>query len=329
MAHSRASALGALPGVLAQEAALVVCGEFPNALFLPLLPRRGPGADPVGRTAALLSRISSDFSVSAVPTGWQISRTPGIDMQRADTYLRQDLDAIEEHGQGYSGHFTASVVGPVTWCASVESASGEKLIRDPGALAEVGDILAEAVREHISHVQRIFPAACVSLVVEEPLAAAACTGEIPTASGLNSYVHIDRARIFRAWEPFIQVVRNSRAKFGISMSDPEEVFAESLMKADASIFFQSETNKFLGEQLEAEKLVFWQVPLTGSPREHALDIAQRITSLGFSLSFVTGSLVVVPSPRLLANSWPLARAAIGAVKEVVDLLNDEDRLLGE
>jgi retron-type reverse transcriptase len=38
---------------------------------------------------------------------------------------------------------------------------------------------------------------------------------------------------------------------------------------------------------------------------------------------------VVPQPSSVSRGWPAARSAITAVREVVDLLNDEDRLLGE
>jgi hypothetical protein len=38
---------------------------------------------------------------------------------------------------------------------------------------------------------------------------------------------------------------------------------------------------------------------------------------------------VVPNTESVSESWVAARSAITAVREVVDLLNDEDRLLGE
>ncbi len=329
MSSARASALGVLPGTSAQEAAQVAAGEFPHALFLPILPKRGPGSDPVGRTAGLMSVISGDFSTSVVPTGWQISRTPGKDMQRAHDFLRQDQDAIEEHAQGFAERFTCSMVGPISWCAMVETASGEKLIRDPGAVSEVGHVLAEAIREHIAVMQRIFPDAQFYVVLDEPHAAAACAGAIPTASGLNTYVNIDRSRIFELWEPLIAQSQNLGAGFGVSLGDSGELFTRSLMNAGATTFFQTVENRFLGEQLEAHKVVYWPVKSNWSPRKNALDIAQRITSLGFGLSATTGSLVVVPAPESVSESWSVARAAISAVREVVDLLNDEDRLLGE
>jgi hypothetical protein len=315
--------------VSAQEAAQVVAGEFSNALFLPVLPERGPGADPVGRTAGLLSAISSDFSTSVVPSGWQISRTPGIDMQRAHDFLRQDQDAIEEHAQGFSEQFTCTVVGPLSWCAKVESASGESLIRDLGAVSEVSLVLAEAVREHLRSVQRIFPDAQLTIVLEEPHAAAACAGTIPTASGLNSYVNIDRARILEFWEPLFALARNSHAGFGIAMGVDNDLFVEPLLNAGATIYFDVAESSCLGELIDQKRTTYWSIKSQLTGRENALDIARRITSLGFSLSETAGSLIVVPRPTSVSRDWVAARSAITIVREVVDLLNDEDRLLGD
>jgi len=329
LANARASALGVLPGVSAQEAAQVAAGEFPEALFLPILPQRGPGADPVGRTAGILSSISSDFSTSVVPSGWQIARTAGIDMQRAQNFLRQDQDAMEEHAQNFAGVFTCSVVGPISWCASVEAASGEKLIRDRGAVSEVTHVLTEGIRGHLALIARIFPHAKLSVVLEEPDAVAACNGAIPTASGLNTYVNVDRAQILGSWEPLIHMAVACGASFGVALAHSDELFTQALMGAGATVFLGSGSSSFLGEQLEARNAVYWQVKPEWSPRKNARDIAQRIMSLGFELSATTGSLVVVPTTESVSQSWVAARSAITAVREVVDLLNDEDRLLGE
>jgi hypothetical protein len=329
VSNAKASALGVLPGVSAQEAAQVVAGEFSNALFIPVLPERGPGADPVGRTAGLLSAISSDFSTSVIPSGWQISRTPGIDMQRAHDFLRQDQDAIEEHAQGFSQRFTCTVVGPISWCAKVESASGESLIRDLGAVSDVSLVLAEAVHAHTRTMQRIFPDAQLTIILNEPYAAAACAGTIPTASGLNSYVNIDRARILEFWEPLIKLAKNLETGFGVSMGVDNELFIEPLLSAGATTFFDVAASSRLGELIDQKHMTYWAIKPGVTAQENAFDIARRITSLGFSLSETAGSLIVVPQPASVSRDWVAARSAITAVREVVDLLNDEDRLLGE
>ena len=143
---------------------------------------------------------------------------------------------MEEHAQDFAGLFTCSVVGPISWCASVEAASGEKLIRDRGAVSEVAHVLTEGLRGHVASIARIFPRAELAVVLEEPHAVAACSGAIPTASGLNTYVNVDRARILGSWEPLIAMAGACGASFGVSLADSDELFTQSLMVAGAKTF---------------------------------------------------------------------------------------------
>jgi len=57
--------------------------------------------------------------------------------------------------------------------------------------------------------------------------------------------------------------------------------------------------------------------------------SRRAAMSGFSLSQTAGSFIVVPQTASVSRDWVSARSAISGVREVVDLLNDEDRLLGE
>jgi hypothetical protein len=250
-------------------------------------------------------------------------------MQRAHDFLRQDQDAIEEHAQGFSQRFTCTVVGPISWCAKVESASGESLIRDLGAVSEVSLVLAEAVRAHVHLVQRIFPNAQLTIVLEEPYAAAACAGTIPTASGLNSYVNIDRARILEFWDPLITLAKDLSIGFGASLGVDNELFIEPLLNAGANTYFDVAESNWLGDVIDKKRTTYWAIKPGLTARENALDIARRITSLGFSLSQTAGSFIVVPQTASVSRDWVSARSAISGVRKVVDLLNDEDRLLGE
>ena len=73
------------------EAVATVLGELPQLPHLPELPGRGPGADLVGRTAALLV----DLHVDLQPSGWRLVDRPGMDERRARAYLGEDLDELE------------------------------------------------------------------------------------------------------------------------------------------------------------------------------------------------------------------------------------------
>ena len=88
-----------MPGTDPAEAMRIVLGELPDLPYLAELPARGPGADLIGRTAALLI----DLPVETTPTGWRFAGRPGRDLGRARDLLSSDLDALEETAGGYQG----------------------------------------------------------------------------------------------------------------------------------------------------------------------------------------------------------------------------------
>ncbi len=94
-----ATGIGSMPGTDPAAAARVVVDELPDFPFLPELPGRGPGADLIGRTAALLI----DIPVETVPTGWRVAERPGRTLRAAQSMLSSDLDALEEQLAGYRG----------------------------------------------------------------------------------------------------------------------------------------------------------------------------------------------------------------------------------
>src|SRR3954447_3517315 len=78
-----ASGVGSLPGSDPAEALRLVVGELPEVPHLPELPGRGPGADLIGRSAALLV----DLAVDLTPAGWRLVPRPGLDLRRAKDLL--------------------------------------------------------------------------------------------------------------------------------------------------------------------------------------------------------------------------------------------------
>src|SRR5205823_2635600 len=83
--------------------------DFPH---LPELPARGPGADLIGRTAALLV----DVAVDLVPAGWRLVPRPGVDLRRARDLLERDLDLFTELAGGYTGPLKLQAAGPWPRC---------------------------------------------------------------------------------------------------------------------------------------------------------------------------------------------------------------------
>ncbi len=58
-----------MPGTDPDEATAVVLGELPDLPHLPELPARGPGADLVGRTAALLVDLPVETTTARLAAG--------------------------------------------------------------------------------------------------------------------------------------------------------------------------------------------------------------------------------------------------------------------
>ncbi len=186
-----ATGVGSLPGTAAQEAARLVVGELPDVPHVPELPGRGPGADAVGRTAGLLSLVTADLGLETTPSGWRLAAGGGRSMRRSRAWLGEDLDAVEEAAQGFSGLLKAQLVGPWTWAASVELPAGERVLRDPGAVRDVASALALAVTDHVADLRRRVPGARVLLQLDEPVLPAVLGAGIRTASGLGRYRSVE------------------------------------------------------------------------------------------------------------------------------------------
>lgn len=181
-----ATGLGPLPGGEPLEAARIVFSELPLP-FLPELPARGVGADPVGRTAGLLA----DLHVEVGTGVWRFVARGGRDELRARTALTTDLDAVEEVASAYQGPLKLRIVGPWTLASSIELGHGEKALADPGAVRDIAASLAEGLTRHLADIRRRLSGVSGLVVqVDEPLLPAVVAGELSTASGwgrLRSY----------------------------------------------------------------------------------------------------------------------------------------------
>ena len=183
-----ATGVGSMPGSDPDEAIAVVLGELPNLPFLPELPVRGPGADLVGRTAALLV----DMPVETTATGWRLAERRGRDLSRAAGLMSADLDAMEAATAGYSGTFKIQLCGPWTLAAALElTRSVEPALTDAGAVADLTTSLTEAVAAHVAAVRRRLPGATLLVQFDEPALPGVLAGSVPTASGLRRVAAVD------------------------------------------------------------------------------------------------------------------------------------------
>jgi methionine synthase II (cobalamin-independent) len=173
-----------MPGTDPVEAANVVVGELPDLPHLPELPRRGLGADLIGRTAALLV----DLAVEEVPSGYRVTARPGVDQRRATDLMHRDLDAFQDvldRAGATPAAVKVQLAGPWTLAAGIELPRGHRVLTDRGALREFADSLAEGLTAHVVELgKRTGHPVVVQL--DEPTLPAVLAGALPTASGLGT-----------------------------------------------------------------------------------------------------------------------------------------------
>lgn len=191
-----ATGVGSLPGTDIVEAVRVVTGELPDLVHLPELPDRGALAGMIGRATALLAGLAADLQ----PAGWRLQPASGADHRRAVSLLARDLDALEEHTQGYSGRLKVQVAGPWTLAATMERPRGDRVLADHGARRELAQSLAEGVSGHIGDVQQRVPGASVLVQVDEPSLPAVMAAQVPTASGFSRHRGVQPAEVRQALE---------------------------------------------------------------------------------------------------------------------------------
>ena len=183
-----ATGVGSLPGEDPLEACRLVFDELPDLPHLPELPNRGPGADLLGRSAALLT----DLWVDLQPSGWRFVPREGIEARHARDLLARDLDALEEVADGWVGPLKIQAAGPWTVAAGIELHRGDRALADPGAVRDITDSLVDGLTRHVAEVLRRVPGVTTLLVqLDEPSLPAALAGHLPTASGFSVLPEVD------------------------------------------------------------------------------------------------------------------------------------------
>src|SRR5262245_33771472 len=182
-----ATGIGSMPGTDPAETLRIVLGELPDLPFLPELPARGPGADLIGRGAALLTELP----VEVYAGRWRLTGRPGRDLRRARELLERDLDSLHEQASEYAGAFKIQVAGPWTLAAALELPLGGRALRAHGAPGEIARALPDGVRRHVADVAARLSRATLLLQIDEPSLPAVLSGRIRTDSGLYTYRSVD------------------------------------------------------------------------------------------------------------------------------------------
>lgn len=176
-----ATGFGTLPGTDIDEAVRTVVGELPVLPFLPALPDRGVGADPVGRGLALLV----DVFAEVVPSGWRMTTRPGRDHRRATDFRAWDTDAAQQHLTG-APMLKLQVLGPWSLAAQLELPNGHRALTDHGAVRDLTESLVEGLRMYCAELARRLPGTGVLLQVDEPELGRVLAGSLPTPSGFGT-----------------------------------------------------------------------------------------------------------------------------------------------
>ncbi|MCC0095791.1 methionine synthase [Streptomyces flavotricini] len=309
---ARATGVGSLPGGDAREAAKTATGSFEDFPYLPELPARGPGADMIGRSLGLLV----DMYAHVEPSGWRISDRPGRDAKRARSWLGEDLDALEEFTQGYTGKLKVQAVGPWTLATALELHGGEAVLQDAGACRDLAGSLAEGLREHVADVRKRIPGAEIVLQLDEPSLTAVLLGRVRSASKYRTYRAVDR-----------QVVEGTlREVFAVHDGEvvvhscaPEVPFGllrragATGVSFDFSLLTEREDDA-IGEAVESgTKLFAGVVPGTDAPLSDPAGSVMGVRKLWRRLGLAPGTLaesvVVTPACGLAGASPAYARAA--------------------
>lgn len=328
--EATATGVGSMPGASPRESARIIAGEFAALLHLAELPARGPGADLVGRTMGLLHRVASDLGAETTPDGWRIAAGDGRTMRRARSWLDEDLDALEEVASDTTGPVKVQVAGPWTLAASVELASGERMLRDPGACRELAEALAEAVSVHLAEVRRRLPRASLLLQVDEPALPAALAGRIGTASGLSAYRAVEEPVASAALTTVLRAAE-SRGLAGVHCCASGAPIG-LLQRAGAGFLsidlLLDQDEDALGTAWEAGLgLLLGSVPTTGDGRLADARAAAPILALASRLGITDprrlAQVVVTPGCGLAGASPAWMREAMAACRAAARIVRDD------
>jgi methionine synthase II (cobalamin-independent) len=308
--------IGSLPGTDPSDAVALVFDELAELPHLPELPQRGPGAEMIGRSAALLL----DLPVEMPATTWTFAPRPGRDLQRARDLLARDLDALEERADGYTGPLKVQIAGPWTLAAAIELRGGHKVVSDPGAVRDLTASLAEGARAHLADVLRRVPGVDVVLQLDEPGLPAVLAGRVPTPSGYGTVPAVEAPVVRQALtDVLIAAPERSRVVHCCASDVPIPLLQEAGADAialDRSLVTRAQYDD-LGAVVDAGVSLWLGVVSPGVRYVVARDaVAGLWRELGFATAQLAADVVVTPTCGLANDSWDDARAALAALRDV-------------
>lgn len=329
-APGAASGVGSMPGADPRESVRLVTDLLPDMPYLPELPGRGPGAGLVGRGCALLAGVSVDLQ----PSGWRVVPRPGMDERRARDLLSRDLDALEETASGLVGPLKLQAAGPWTLAAQVELTRGDKVLRDPVAVRDLTEALAEGLAAHVADVRRRLPGVRLCVQLDEPSLPAVLAGAVRTASGFGSLRTPDEPEVLQRLSAVLGAVGAAGALPLVHCCAPRPPLALLVqagargLSLDLSVL-TGRDHDAIGEAVEAGVgLLLGLVPSVEPERPPSVaqvaDPARLLWArLGLAPELLPATVVVTPTCGLAGASARWARAALELARDAGAQLLEE------
>jgi methionine synthase II (cobalamin-independent) len=316
-----ASGVGSLPGTDPAEALRLVLGELPDLPHVPELPNRGPGADLIGRTAALLV----DLAVDLTPAGWRLVPRPGMDQRRAREFLARDLDALSDIAADYSGPFKVQAAGPWTLAAGLERTRGDRAVVDAGARRDLAQSLAEGLAAHVADVAARIPGADVLVQLDEPSVPAVLQGGLPTVTGFGKLAAVEAGVVERELADLVARLPVPVVVHCCAPRAPLELFRSAGAAAVSFDLGLVQDLDAVGTAVEAGTHLFpGVVPGTdttlAAPKATASRVQAWWRELGFPVDDLPAAVTLTPSCGLAGASPSYARAAMAHVREAARYL---------
>jgi hypothetical protein len=327
----RATGVGSLPGTDAWEAARIVAGELPDFIHLAELPQRGPGADVVGRTAALIHHVTGEFALDTTPLGWRVSGTSGRTMRRAWSWFAEDMDALESTTDGYAGDLKVQIAGPWTLAAKIEARTGQRLVADQGACRDLAQALATTTQWLIQDVQRrINRIASLSVQFDEPSLSAVAAGAIDTASGLSRYRAVEPAAMEASLRVVFDATRDAGAIPGAHACEPGTPWHTVVSSGAQFVSFDMmrgcPSDEQLGTMWESGRtLLAGTVPIVPEQPMDGRIASEPIRAVAERLGLTErfDAVVVTPTAGLGGSDPGWVNDAYGACRAAARVLRDE------
>jgi hypothetical protein len=302
----------------------LVVGELPEFAHLPELPARGPGADLIGRSAALLVDLSFDLT----PAGWRLVPRGGIDQRRAKEFLERDLDALYDVASGYAGPFKVQAAGPWTLAAGLERTRGDRAVVDAGARRDLAQSLAEGIAGHVAGVASRVPGATVLVQIDEPSVPAVLQGGLPTVSGFGKLAAVEATVVE---EELADLVRRIGVPVVVHCCAPRAPMDLFRAAGAAGLSFDLglvQDLDALGTAIEAGTHLFpGVVPGTDTTLQAPKATASRLRAwwneLGFDADRLATAVTLTPACGMAGATPGYARSAMAHVREAAKYLLPE------